>query len=117
MWPFTKKKDDIAALEKELGLGNEEGLGLSQEEKPTEEYDRLGGPSFAERRASLEMPSGPTSPLTQPLQPQPVQTSTDIQLISAKLDTIKAMLETLNQRLLTLERALEEKPKQQLVWR
>jgi len=109
MWPFGKKKDDIEELEKELGLGGEERLGL---DTPKEEaYDNLNEP--LPEKPDLNEPAGIDSART--LEPEknttPIQTTnTDLQLISAKLDTLKVMLESITQRLEHLEKK-EEKHK------
>lgn len=51
----------------------------------------------------------PPIPTIQPLQQvQPSITSKDIEIISAKLDAIKAMLDNLNQRIANLERIARE---------
>jgi len=104
-WKFWKKEEDeLAAFEKELGLGAR-AVGM-EEEKPTEEtYDRLARPE----EFGGGMPEQPRFEPQKPLQ-QFAQT-TDLQLISAKLDTIKAMLDVLNQRLESIERNVQEKSK------
>ena len=104
MWPFKKKEDDLKKFERELGLSpNRTGM----DEPPKEEnYDRLG--SDAPDYSRMESPK--SIPLQQTSQ------NTDIQLISAKLDTIKAMLDMINQRLNSIERNNEEKSKDKKYW-
>ena len=106
MWPFKKKEDDLEKFERELGLSSDRtGMG----EVPKEEsYDRLGpdAPDYSR----MESPK----PISMPL--QQASQNIDLQLISAKLDTIKAMLDMINQRLNSLERNNEEKPKDKKYW-
>jgi hypothetical protein len=115
-WQFWKRDEgeDLASLEKELGLGSSDRLGLEMRSEPVEEsFDKLnrpeqfGGPS--PERSLYE-----NQKQIQAQQMQQMTQNTDIQLISAKLDTIKAMLEAMNQRLITLEKHVEEKNKQKL---
>lgn len=102
-WNFWKKKDDVAEFEKELGLGPKDRLGM---EKTEEEFDRLAKPEepLATEQKEYEL----NKPIPEPQ--QKVQDH-DVQIISAKLDTIKSMLELINQRLNTLEKHNEEKKK------
>jgi hypothetical protein len=109
-WPFGKKKeeDELAAFEKELGLSAPTGI---EEEKPIEEsYDKLGSDYKTPGREEFEHPV--LEARREPL--QQVSQTADLQLILAKLDTIRVMLDTINQRLTTLEKHVEEKPKQRL---
>ena len=109
MWPFKKKEDDLEKFERELGLSSDRtGTDRAREEPKEESYDRLGpdAPDYSK----LESPRAISKPLQQMSQ------NTDIQLISAKLDTIKAMLDMINQRLNSLERNNEEKPKDKKYW-
>lgn len=111
MWPFKKKEDDLEKFERELGLTTDrtgtdrEGIPEASKE---ETYDRLGpeAPDYSK----FESPK----PISQPL--QQFSQNTDLQLISAKLDTIKAMLDMINQRLNSLEKNAEEKTPKQKYW-
>jgi len=107
-WKFWKKdEDDLATFEKELGLGNETGLDT---EKPVEEsYDRLSRPG--ETPISFEAPK---NEYQRNNIPQQSQDNNDIKLISAKLDTIKAMLDLINQRLNALEKNPDDRPRK--IW-
>jgi len=71
---------------------------------PSEVPEEPAGPAF-------EMPPGgpqtAAAPPSRGYMPQPSQTR-DIELISAKLDAIRAMLENINQRLANLERIAKE---------
>jgi len=101
MWPFKKKEDDLAQFERELGLNpSSEPL----REPVDESYDRLNEDI---QKPGIEPRS--ISSMSQPL--QQFSQNTDVQIISAKLDTIKAMLDLMNQKLSNLEKNVEEKGK------
>jgi hypothetical protein len=113
MWPFSSRKkeeDELAAFEKELGL--RDNIGVDRVSEPKEEptsFDNLAAPkdeSSIELRKSYEMQRNQVQSQQFP--------QNDSQIISAKLDTIKAMLDLINQRLNTIERNVEEKQKQKL---
>ncbi len=109
MWPFSKKKeDDLAQFERDLGIQPGDRLGLDSESKPIDEsYDKLG--------ADITAPEQPRFESRRPEQSlQQVAQTADLQLIAAKLDVIRAMIETLNQRMSNLERNAQEKEKQKL---
>lgn len=120
---FWRKKEEPSPAEKppELGLPGEEELGLKPpgglEEEPTVAgIAPPGAPPMPHEapghmpRPAHEPPEIPTpSPTTAPpgfAPPQPMAPpiSKDIELISAKLDALKASLDTLNQRLANIER-------------
>jgi hypothetical protein len=110
-WPFGRKKegDDLAAFEKELGI-SPPPTGI-EEEKPIEEsYDKLGPDYKTPGHEEFEHPA--LEARREPL--QQASQSADMQLVIAKLDTIRVMLDTINQRLTTLEKHVEEKQKQRL---
>ena len=98
MWPFSKKDDDLESFEKELGLANETSNEEPMQEPQTDlpkQDDLKEEPTFK----PMDNPEG-----GEPKPQQPVQESNETKLISAKLDTIKAMLETINHRLDNLEK-------------
>lgn len=102
MWPFKKKESAPALNMDEINKLNNIGI---ETRKPIDEtYNKLSEP--------LPHEAGPSYEQRQPL--QQFSQSTDFQLVSAKLDTIKAMLDVINQRLTTLEKDVEEKKKQKL---
>ncbi len=83
--PFGKKKDDfgLPPMGKEAGVGLQDDFGMQQ------------------------YPQQYPQPQFQPESVQSMQgfrNDRDMELISAKLDAIKAMLENLNQRVANLER-------------
>lgn len=108
VWPFGgKKKEDeeLAKFEKELGLGDRTGLESETAASPKDE------PLLPKEPGSEEpFPSLTPEPTAQPVQQQPTS-SPDLQVISAKLDTLKSMLELVNQRIEALERRSDEKKK------
>ena|SRR3989338_3276801 len=91
---FWKKKDKDIGLGAGFGMGNETGI-----------------PS--DWGTSQQQPFQPSQPSFQPIQPQmesfqgykSYNESRDTELVLAKLDSMKAMLDNINQRLLNLERA------------
>lgn len=110
---FWKKKDDFGDFEKDLGLDKELGmgdlttgmspdLGIGMETQEPHKY-----PSYQQPQQSFQ-------PFQQNLQQgfqQPVQQMSDrdyihaksLEVISSKLDALKAAIESINQRLANLE--------------
>jgi hypothetical protein len=105
-WKFWKKKEPETLG---AGLGLDAGnLGLEQPR--TETYNKLKGTEFD---TSFEQPNlEPLRPSAQPM--QQYSQNTDIQLVSAKLDTLKAMLDVISQRLTAIEKNVEDKEKKKL---
>ncbi len=102
MWPFKKKQDDVEQFERELGL-----------DTPKEEsYDRLAKPG--EEMSPPQMEYEAQKSLMESEKAAKGVKDSDTQLISAKLDTIKSMLELINQRLNNLEKHNEDKEKKKL---
>ena len=102
-WKFWKKGESHEELGTGLGLPKDR-LGLDVTRPIEESYDRLTGTSYE------------SAPSPQPLeiprqQLQQFSQNTDSQLVSAKLDTLKAMLEVISQRLTAIEKTIEEKKK------
>ncbi len=104
-----KKKDEFAPPQ--MGLGRESDIGLNF---PEEEHIGVGlAPQATPAGEPIEpgmRPSGPAgmSPMMQQQFPQQmaptVSISKDFEILSAKLDALKALLENINQRLQNLER-------------
>ena len=98
---FWKHKEKPLETPHELGLGKEHDLGLGLKEEPLP-----------------PMPGQPSTPGVPPPSPPPSATSAfaqpqqsidkDIQLLSAKLDSLKAILDNINQRLANIERIAQE---------
>jgi len=104
---FWKKKDDIEDLGKDLGLGKELGLdigtgpspdlgmGLEQQQQPWQKY-----PSFQQPQQSFQ----PAPSFQQPsYQSDNYIASKNLEVISSKLDALRASLESVNQRLANIE--------------
>ncbi len=91
--PFGKKKDDFGLPP----MGKETGMAMDDFSTPPQQYPPqfAGGfnpqPQFQQPMESLQNNNS-------------FRTDRDTELISAKLDAIKAMLENLNQRIANLER-------------
>jgi hypothetical protein len=96
---FGKKQEakfEMPSFEKtELGLPKSEEMKMPEIPKFEPEIAPAPAPSF-------EAPSYREIPAPQPQAPKDV--SKDLELISAKLDTLRAMIEGLSHRLETMER-------------
>ena len=113
---WRKKEEPIMSGETppELGLPEESEVGL----KPLEGFEESPAAGLAPRAAPPEMPGPmpsrepPESPSSfsaresfAPYQaPSAAPMSKDLELISAKLDALKAILDNINQRLTNLEK-------------
>lgn len=111
---FWKKKDDFGDIGKELGIDNDMGAGMSTGMSPD-----LGlglDTNKPEAYPSLQQPHYPSTPPMQ--QPQSFQqyspsqgnyqdqtyiTSKNLEVISSKLDALRATLDSISQRLANLE--------------
>ena len=117
---FWRKKEEAPAPS-DLGLPKEEGiappdlglpkdeLGLPKEAAGIEHpIGPAAEPSFSHEpeptSGPLDRPLGGFAPSAQPAQPPPMPLVKDIELISSKLDTLRATLDNINQRLANLER-------------
>ena len=119
---FWKKKDDFADFDKGFGLGADSGapnltdfssdqnVGLGQD--PVDSMQGFSPPKQPQQPFSGQLP--PITPQTQTpisMQQAPMPTpqhdvivGKDIEIISSKLDALRASLESINQRLANLER-------------
>lgn len=114
---FWKRKDDLDDLGKDLGLDRDLGLGMgpspdlgmgmeAQGQQPFQKY-----PSFQQQPQSFQsQPSfQPQNFQSQSFQQQPsysnedFMTSKNLEVISSKLDALRASLESINQRLANIE--------------
>jgi len=105
-----KKKEEAAMPAPEMGLGREYELGLPGTETygaempgalpgmPSEEAPHIGAPPGL---PPAGVPASRYAPQAAAYA-EPIS-SKDIELLSAKLDALKAILESINQRLTTLE--------------
>jgi hypothetical protein len=128
---FWKKKDDFADLDKELGTLNsnpKDTLGLQPNHDPMagsntgldmqpKDDDYSFGMTPPSQDDPFQRPQAPQQPLQQQQYHQPQQAvqqapqyqqtaNTQMDLVVAKLDTIKVSIESINHRLLAVERAL-----------
>ncbi len=90
--------EEAALPEKRLGVADETGL-----PKPEPYEAPTMAPTAFKEQTAFQQQAGPTAK--------------DVEVISAKLDTIKAMLENINNRLAALERGYHrEEQKKQVGW-
>ena len=101
--PFGKKKTDMSLEAPDLGLG-------VPEQPPTDFYGAPQQPPPAYGQTYGQSYGAPESfQSQQTYQQQGISsTSRDLELISAKLDVLKATIDTMNQRLAAMERYFEE---------
>ena len=118
---FWKKDDDLNfdnLADKELNQGTAEGgmpvhdnLGLEEKSPfgdPPTELNQANEP-FSPQRSAEVPPQQPTQQLT--------SGNRDLELISSKLDTIKAILGSLDQRIANLEKlSVGENKKEEKLW-
>ncbi len=108
------KKDELAELEKELGLGDIEKA--PEEPKLNEDLMPKTPPGEPERPAfkeeGFEVKEIPKEePKHGPIHPR------DLELISAKLDSIRLMIDNMNERLKHIEKMEEEEyRRKKLTW-
>lgn len=99
--PFRKKKDDLALEAPNLSLGN------------APQGDFFGAPGQAPQGYPPQQYGGYGAPVDsfqgqQTYQQNVASTNRDIELISAKLDALKATIESVNQRLAAIERYMDQ---------
>lgn len=124
---FWKRDDDfdfdnLAEKEMKGDLGGPDPLGIEQKTPGLEEkspFDEMptteAHPELGEQ-ANLSSPMDPAA-ITSPQTPQaPGTEMRDLELISSKLDTIKAILTSMDQRVANLERAAGVEKKEQRLW-
>jgi len=112
-WKKDEPSLDLEELDKQLGLGKQDDLGLPQEPSTSPEA-MMSEPSL--KPTPLEQPvEQPTYREIPPQQPTFVQK--DIEIVSSKLDALRATLDAMNQRLVNIERmATNEQEKKRRVW-
>lgn len=99
---FGKKKEEIA--KPDLALGQERDLGLGTDE---ESYEPGPAPKAQPFPAEPEPFSPKPQGMHYPQQPV-MSTNKDLEIISAKLDSIKSALDNLNYRLQNIEKIARE---------
>ena len=107
---FWKKKDNLDDLGKDLGLDKELGLdlggpspdlgmGIEPQQQPYQKYPSFQQPGFQSQPSYQPQPS-----IQQPsYQSDSYIASKNLEVISSKLDALKATMESINQRLANIE--------------
>lgn len=105
---FWKRRDEFALPGlAEAGLPRKDELGL-----PPMVHDELGLPASKYQEPSFGTPTPPQA--FKEMAQQASVSSRDVELLSSKLDTIKAMLDNISNRMAILEKQMsEEKTKQE----
>jgi len=120
---FWKKKDDLDfdnLAQKDLNLGLGEGgapiqdnLGLGEKSpfgEPHQDLSHQQDP-FAPQQPQTALPTKPT-----PTPPSGLGEGRDLELISSKLDTVKAILTSMDQRIANLEKAAGVDKSKERLW-
>ena len=107
---FWKKKDDLGDLGKDFGLDKDLGLDMGQgpspdlgmgleplQSQPFQKY-----PSFPQQQ-NFQSPSFQSPPPFQPASNYSYIASKNLEVISSKLDALKASIDSLNQRVANIE--------------
>jgi hypothetical protein len=105
---FWKKSDDLG-LDENLGMGE---LGKMPGEEPLPpQPQQPGQQNYYASQPSFQQPAFQQPAFQQPqmesFQAQQAFASRDLEVVSAKLDALKATLESINQRLANIERIAE----------
>ena len=111
MFGFGKKKEEFEDIEKELGLPEEIG---KVPEPPKEEM-----PDLPEESARPENPAYKEHDFEVkevPKQEEHHMPTKDLELISAKLDSIRLMIDGMNERVKHIERMEENEAKKRRAW-
>ena len=112
---FWKKKDDFGDIGKDLDLGKDLGLDMGQGPSPDLGMGLDQTPQFPQQQPYQKYPSfqqpgfqAPSFQVSQPYQ-QPGASndnyiaSKNLEIISSKLDALKASIDSLNQRVANIE--------------
>ncbi|MBI2101112.1 hypothetical protein HYT53_00705 [Candidatus Woesearchaeota archaeon] len=101
---FWKRKDDIEEIGKDLGLDKELGLdigagpspdlGMNIEQQPFQKYPSLQQQGFQPSQPAFQQPSVSNDNFI---------ASKNLEVISSKLDALRASIESINQRLANIE--------------
>ncbi|MFC1728663.1 hypothetical protein ACFLZ7_04360 [Nanoarchaeota archaeon] len=106
-----QKEKEFEDLEKELGLPEE--IGKVPEAKADETLKPDDIPTEPERPAFKEEPM--EEPRLEPIHHEPPHQK-DLELLSAKLDSIRLMIDGMNERIKHIERMEEEEVKNKRTW-
>ncbi|MFQ5475337.1 MAG: hypothetical protein ACE5DM_05890 [Candidatus Nanoarchaeia archaeon] len=111
--PTEHQMEQPAPMSAQPGMGIQQPMqpdvGMAQSTFPST-AERMGAPMVQAPQQTTPYPSAPVSPPTpkyHEVHPEQYQQNTvakDIEIISAKLDSLRATLESINQRLANLER-------------
>lgn len=108
---FGKKKNEFEDLEKELGLPEEAKSGLPEPaEMPAHSMEEPEKPAFKEEGFKEEPMEFKELPKEEHLPKK------DLELISAKLDAIRLMIDNMDQRIKHIEKMEEEGVKRRRTW-
>lgn len=105
--PFGKDEPELGLGRTELGMEKEVGFDFPEESTGAGLMPRAEPPMEPTPSAPTMAPPGMVAPNYAPRPPMP-PIHKDLELISAKLDALKATLENVNQRLENLERIARE---------
>ena len=107
---FWKKKDDLDSLGKDLGLDKELGLDLGPSPdlgmgiEPAQQQPYKKYPSFQQSGFQQQPSFQPQPSFQQPsYQSDSYIASKNLEVISSKLDALRATMESINQRLANIE--------------
>lgn len=119
---FWKKRDDLADLGKDLGMGKELGLDLSSGPSPDlgmgmeipgqQPYQKY--PSFQQQNFPQQQSFPPQQNFQPSYQNDNYIASKNLEVISSKLDALRVSLDSINQRLAAIEamaRGEQEEPR------
>ena len=109
---FWKKKDDLDDLGKDLGLDKDMGLdftstgpspdlGMGLEQTPQQPLQKY--PSFQQQPNFQAQPVFQPQPMLQQPSYSSDMASKNLEVISSKLDALRATMESINQRLANIE--------------
>ena len=109
---FWKKKDDLDDLGKDLGIDKDLGLdftsagpspdlGIGLEQTPQQPLQKY--PSFQQQPNFQAQPVFQPQPMLQQTSYSSDRASKNLEVISSKLDALRATMESINQRLANIE--------------
>ena len=108
---FWKKKDDFADLGKDLDFGKDMGLDAGQGPSPDLGMGLEQTPQFPQQpryqsfqpTQNFQAPSFQPQPYPQPVSNDNYIASKNLEVISSKLDALKASIDSLSQRVANIE--------------
>jgi len=115
--PFEKLDKELSDLQKGMTKTRAEGFKFKQTEPMSHEFGEL-----STHIGEQKQPTAPPSFSEHPLREAPLRMEEsnlmgkDLEIISSKLDAIKAQIESINQRLANLERIAEGEQSTEKRW-